>query len=184
MEIFSRTPEKLTAGDSYSWRIEAELYPANDGWQLTYYLVMAGQYITFAASADGIAHLIEISAATTAAWQPGNHNYRASVAKAPERFTIESGSILIQPDYAGATGGLDDRHFVKKVLDALEALILGKASKDQLQISIGDRSLSMLSPQQLTEWYDIYRAKWSALKMRERIANGQPIGRTIKTRFS
>ena len=155
-------------------------YPASGGWTLTYALVNTSNKIAITASADGDGHLVEVAAATTVAYVAGTYDWQAYVTKDPERYQVDSGVMEILPDFAVQTGGYDARSHVKKVLDALEAMIEGKASQDQLSYAIGGRSISKLSPQEVIDWRDAY----AQLYRRElRKLHGQGERRSIKVQF-
>lgn len=77
----------------------------------------------------------------------------------------------------------DGRSHVKQVLDALENMILGKASRDQSSYSIAGRSLSRLSPSELLRWRDLYKAEYTREQKGDRLRQGLVSGNIIKVRF-
>src|SRR3990170_3975155 len=52
------------------------------------------------------------------------------------------GTIIIKTNLVTQTTGYDARSHVKTVLDALESLLEGKASRDVMNITIGGQSIS------------------------------------------
>lgn len=80
--------------------------------------------------------------------------------------------------------GNDEQSHVKKVLDALEAVIEGKASKDQLSYSIQGRSLSRMSWTEILMVYDKYKALYFREKQAARIKKGLKTGSNIQVRFN
>lgn len=157
-------PEKVTAGDVWTWKKSLTDYLPSENWTLTYALVKDGTLIEITASDDSDIHLVEIAAATTAGYSAGIYHYQAYVTNSStsERYQIGTGTIEVLPNFATQSLGYDNRTHVKKTLDALEAVILGKASKDQLSYSIAGRSLSRMSPQELIDWRNQYRAEYYA----------------------
>jgi hypothetical protein len=128
--------ETLIAGDSLDFITSPTLYPASAGWTLTYVLTpqaAGGTSITFTATASGDDYLIEVSAATTAAWTAGAYSWASAVSKAGERFTVDDGSITIRPDPFTATS-LDNRSHARKMLDAIEAALESRATASQLDL--------------------------------------------------
>ena len=178
-EIASTVPLSFRAGDRVQWKQSFSDFPASS-FDLSYFLVNESNQIKIDASADGDDFLISVPATTTAGFNAGIYSFIARVDDgAGDIETVDVGKIEILPDFEAATTGFDDRSHVKKVLDALEATILGKASLDQLSYSIAGRSISRLSPSELIEWRDQYRKEYLRL---ERLAGrGRPS--TIQVRF-
>ena len=177
----SNIPATLQAGDTWEWEFSDSDYPAST-WTLTYALVDSNRKITITASADDDTHSVSVAMATTAAYVPGIYHFQAYVTDGTDRFKVDEGTVEVLPNFAAATA-YDNRSHVKKVLDALEALIEGKASKDKASYSIGGRSISHMSPAELIEWRDNYRAQYVREIRKERIAQGKAAGSTVKVRF-
>ncbi len=95
-------------------------------------------------------------------------------------YVTESASVMVQPALGTAA---DLRSHAKRVLDALEATLEGKASQDQLSYSIRGRSLSRMSPGELLDWRDRYKAEYAKEKREEDIRNGRGHSATIRVRF-
>ena len=178
-------PTQFTAGDLVEWNKTLGDYLPSENWALTYALVKDGKLISITASDSSDVHAVSLSAATTAAYQPGVYHWHSYVTNSgtAARYKIDSGTVEVLPNFAVFVDGYDNRSHVKKVLDALEALLEGKASKDQLSYSIAGRSLSRLSPAELLEWRDKYKTEYSKEQRAERIANGLSTSATVKVRF-
>lgn len=97
---------------------------------------------------------------------------------------MESGQIEILPDLAQATTDSDFRSHVKKVLDAIESLLEGKATADAMSYSIGGRSISKMGPTELLKWRDVYRVEYERELDAEGIAKGLDSRRRIGVRFN
>ena len=139
--------------------------------------------IEITASASGDDHLVELAAADTANYTAGTYHWQAYVTKSTERYTVDSGTIKILPNFAAATSGIDRRSHVKKVLDALEAMLERRATKDQGSIVIAGEILAKMPIQRVLEFYNQYKAAYQRELMAERIANGLGSGRDIYVRF-
>ncbi len=161
-------PIELVAGDTWTWKRSLSDYLPSGGWVLTYALVKTSVRIQITASNSNDEHLVEVAATTTAGYAAGDYAWQSYVTKAAtsERYKFESGIIKILPNFATASTGYDDRSHAKKVLDALEATILGKASKDQLSYSIAGRSIERMAPSELLKWRDHYKAEFNAEERR------------------
>ena len=127
--------ETLFVGDALDFPVEVADYSAADGWTLTYRLVpqVSGTVISFDATADGTGWRAEVSSTTTATWTAGTYAWFASVSKAGERATVDSGTVTIKPNPATATTS-DNRTHARKMLDAIEAALEQRATRDQLDL--------------------------------------------------
>lgn len=174
-------PTTLYAGDTISFSDSLDSYNASDGWTLTYSFVNAEAKHSIDSTADGDDFAFAVAKAVTSAWGKGSYKYAATVDNGTDRFTVGTGDVTIRPDLSA--GPVDDRNHVEKVLDALEAMLEGKATVDQQSMSIGGRSVARFSPLELLQWRGDYRNQLLALKRAERIANGTGGNGKILTRF-
>jgi hypothetical protein len=190
-EYATTEPESFTAGDLVAWKREAaalviptgEAPKASAGWALTYALVKTGARIAITAAASGDDHLVSIAAATTAGYAAGTYAWQAYVTKTTERYLVGSGTIRILPNFAAAAGGHDARSHVKRVLDAIEAKLEARASKEQEQMVVGGQVVGMMPIHRLLEWRDRYRAAYENEQAAERVANGLGSGKQVLVRF-
>lgn len=178
-DIPTVTQKTITAGNSVAWTISLDDYPASDSWALSYILLNSTTKITISSSADGDDHAVDLAAVTTAAYTAGEYEYTAMVTDGTDRYTVETGIITIMPD-PSALSTYDGRSHAKKVLDALELLLEGKASDDAASYAIGNRSLTKMSPDELMMWRDRYRAEYR----KEQMIAGNVKRKVIKARFS
>lgn len=155
--VLSDIPSKIVAGDSLSWKKSLSDYPAST-WTLVYHLLNQQKKITITAAADGDDHLVEIPIGTSDDYTVGAYKYIATVSDGTERYKIDEGRVEVTPDYANLESA-DLRTHAEKVLEALEAVIEGKASADQLTYSIAGRSISRYSPDEILQWRDSYQAE-------------------------
>ena len=188
MATASRIPDELRAGDTLKWTTGHSDYTPGDGWTLkTEFLNSAGTVdatITAVQDPDDASrYLSTLDASTTANWPAGEVYWQTYVEMSGQRYTILEGVVLVRANLATATSH-DGRSHAKKTLDALEAVIEGKASRDQLAYSIAGRSLSRMSPDELIRWRDHYRAEWKRERNRLRAAQGLPRRDRAHIRFS
>lgn len=177
-------PASFTAGDTVKWRISVPDYLPADGWAMTYAFVQSAHQRTATGSNNGDGtHLITISAANSALFNTGIYFYQAYVTLSGERFKVREGRLEVKPNFATASSGVDARTHVKQVLDALEATIAGKASKDQLSYTIGGNTVAKLAPGDLIKWYNHYQKLYSNELAAERVNKGEAQGNIIKVRF-
>lgn len=178
--VLDSIPSKLTAGESVSWPVSLSDYPASDSWVLTYTFIKSDTRIQITADADGDDHLVEVAAATTAAYAVGEYEFQAHISNGTERYQVDSGVIEIVTDFAEQSDGYDSRSHVKIVLDALEAAIEGRASKTQMSQMVGSIQVQHMTLMEQTRIRDNYAAKY-----RNELVKAGAIkpSRTIKTRF-
>jgi hypothetical protein len=154
---------ELIAGDTLQFDTVVPDYPAGDGWTLTYKLVprVAGTTISFNAAADGDDYAVEVGSTTTATWTAGEYSWAAYVSLSGERHTVDSGTCTINADPAAAST-LDSRTHARVVLEAIEAVIESRATKDQQEYTIGNRTLKRIPIMELVKFAEYYRAKVKA----------------------
>lgn len=135
----------IIAGDTIDFTTSVADYPAGDGYTLTYKLVprVSGSVISFSASASGDDYRVQVGSATTATWAAGDYTWAAYVTKAGARYTVDQGLLTIKPDPATASAW-DGRTHARKVLEAVEAVLQGRASIDQQEFQIGGRMLKRM----------------------------------------
>lgn len=173
-------PTSVYAGDTVAWTKTLSEYPASL-WTLTYSLVRDGGSITITATASGDAHAVSVAKATTATWLPAEYTWTAYVSDATNRFTVETGTIRIKAN--PAAGGYDSRSQAKRTLDAVNALLEGRAGSDVSSYSIGGRSVSKMPVTELLTWKSRLEAEYAREVAADRIARGLGTGRKIVTRF-
>lgn len=193
-EYATSEPTKFTAGDYVQWKraasgfslVTAEVPKASSGWVLTYSLVKAGARIAItAATHETDDFLVTLTAAVTAAYESGTYAWQAYLTKAStgERYMVDSGTVEIAVNFAALTKGHDGRTHVKKVLDALEAKLEGRASKDQEQMVVAGQVVGMMPIARLLEWYTKYKQAYENEQAAEQVGNGLGSGKQILTRF-
>jgi hypothetical protein len=152
MPLIAQTePACLIVGDTAKWLMALPEYPASAGWVLSYELVNAAQRITFSSIAAGDEHFVSVPAVITGAWVDGAYTWRARVSLSGEVYTVGGGQITIQPAFAAAT---DARSQARRSLDAILAMLEGRATSDVLKYTIAGRSLEKHTPEQLWVLHD------------------------------
>lgn len=152
MELATTEPALLQAGDTLRWRITLPAYPASDGWVLSYRLINAATTITIAAVADGDAHLVEIAAATSAAYLAGQYTANRTVTRGSDRYTLAPLRLRVLPDLASAAAS-DTRGPAQRALDDLRAALLKwLASSGQVQeYEIAGRKMRFASMDEISK---------------------------------
>jgi len=174
-------PLQVRVGDSWKWTRSFPDYPAGDGWALSYVLINASSKISISSSASGDDHSISVAPATTAAYAAGAYDWVARVTDGVDVYSVGSGRITVLPSLSAATADL--RSHSRKTLDAIEAVIEGRASQDVLEYSIAGRSLKRIPLTELLVLRDRYRAEVAREDAASRIAQGLPDSRRVFVRF-
>lgn len=181
----TREPDRLAVGATWAWRRE-DLgdYSAADGWTLTYVFRSSSAGFTFDASADGAAFAVSVAKTTTAAYTAGSYTWAATVNKAGESFEVGRGTLVVLPSLASG----DPRTHARKVLDAIEAVIEGRAARSDLAYEIAVngsmRRLQSIPHADLVKLRVQYRAEVKAEENAAAIAQGRGSRRRILTRFT
>jgi len=181
-EIPTTEPAEIVAGDYVQWEIALSDYPAPT-WELTYALVRSSTLIEITAAASGVDHLVTLAAATTADYAAGVYAWQAYATSGDERRLVDSGTIEVLPDFAAQSDGYDARSDAQKIYEAVEAVILGRATKDQSQKVIAGEVVSKHPLHRLLELRDKYKAMWDAEKRAEATANGKGHAGNILVEF-
>lgn len=185
---------KLVVGNTWDFSTAATDFPASDGWALTLYLVprftsptQARIEITSAAAPDGVSHRFQRTAVQTAAYAAGQYGYVVNAVKAAEVYTLDgtywTGEVTLLPNPATAAQGADARGHAEKVLAAIEAVIEGRATSDQEEMSIAGRSLKRIPFSDLLVIRNKYRAELASQRAADNLAAGIGAGRRVQVRL-
>lgn len=174
-------PSSVNAGDTWRWTRSLADYPASAGWALSYTLINASAKITISAAASGDDHAVTVAAATTATYAAGTYDWRARVSKAGEVYTVGEGRITVRNAYAAST--FDARSHARKTLDAIEAVIEGRASSSTAEYQIAGRQLKYIPVPDLLALRDKYRAEVKREDAIAAVAAGLPDSRRVFVRF-
>jgi hypothetical protein len=180
-------PGTIVAGDRIAWKrsdLNSDYPVALYSLKYSARLENAGSTeIEITASESGTDYIVEVGQAVTVTYAAGIYHWQAYIIRTTdsERITIDSGTFEVKTNRDAAT--TDPRGHVKKVLDAIEATIEGRASKDQEKYAIAGRELWRTPIPDLIMLRDKYRAEYVRETRAERIRNGLGHSGIIKTRF-
>jgi|TARA_R110002012_G_scaffold86483_2_gene214852 hypothetical protein len=178
-------PLELTVGDLWQWT-RPDLFQAyGTGYSLSYkFLRDSGtDVITINASTGADTYTVSVASTTTVNYGAYDYVWQAYITRSSDsnRIMVDEGKLSLNNNLASDTG--DQRSHAKKVLDAVESVIEGTASRKESSYSIAGRSLSLTPMASLLQLRAQYRALYKNEIYRERIKNGKPTGKVIKTRF-
>ena len=181
-------PSAIVAGDTIllSWRQSA--YPAGAGWTVNFsFRALDGSAVDFSSTQDGATdnHLFNVPAGTTAEWKPGLYNGTAKAVNTDgTALTFWRGSLNIQPDLSAEDAGFDGRSWARRCLDAIQAVLEGRASKSTLNTSIAGQTLGHMTPEQLWAMRDRFMIEVQQELSAEATKQGKHSRNTIAVTFT
>ena len=121
---------------------------------------------------------IKIPAAETEQYSPGEYAYSIVLFSADDRHTIETGFTHVIADLAST--GADSRNKYRKIVDAIDASVLGLATAAQKQVTINGRAIERFTPEELI----VLRDKYAKLaQSEERAIKGLSPAKKVYVRF-
>jgi hypothetical protein len=126
---------------------------------------------------------ITVTSTATANWTAGNYEFAVYLVKTGERHIIQSGKVEIKANVSGLSAAYDPRSTVKKTLDAIEAVLEGRASQDIMTYSIAGRQIAKIPIPDLLKLRDYYKREYASEQKAEALANGIGTGGKILARF-
>lgn len=181
MTVPTTEPTELVAGDTWAWDRDLADYPVSGGWSLTYVFVNAEQRFTIDSTTSGSLHRMSMTAAISSAKIPGTYTWTLFAKKAGERYRVGSGETVVVPNYEGDRP-FDTRSHARKTLEAIQAVIEGRATLDQQAYTINGRSITRMPVTDLLRFRDVYKAEVSREQAAERLRQGG-LGGAILARF-
>lgn len=170
-------PEELVIGDRWLWKRQDLVvdYPTAD-YALSYTADKQGAgspSFSITASETGGIYVVEVASATTAGYTAGIYAWQAYITRASDsqRVSVARGTWSVIANLSASTA--DPRSHVKKVLDAIEAVIESRATVDQMAYTIQGRSLSRTPLPDLLKLRDTYKAEYAAEINNERRKQGK-----------
>lgn len=146
------TPTAIFSGTETEFEFSDSDYPVAT-YAVTYRLrnLTAGDAKDYTAAESGTS-TYTITIPTSDTLTAGDYNWQLEADDGVEKFVLASGIVPITASLHEATTS-DPRTHAKKVLDAIEATIEGKASEDQLRYRVGGMEIEKM------EWPDLIKAQ-------------------------
>ena len=183
-EIHEQIPTTFRKGDTVSWYHEDADFSPDDGWALSYSLLYAGGKVTVTGSDNGDGRWLCTLAAASNTIDAGAVVWVAHVSKDDDRYTVKDGRLTVTPDLADSgTTEYDGRTHIQIVLAALEAALESRATSDQLEMSIGDKSIKLMTLDQLIQAKLKYEELRAAEIRTENAKQGNVTGTKARVRF-
>mgnify|MGYP001338113029 CR=1 FL=1 len=187
-------PVQIIAGDSLGWTRDyaSLIYVDSSGdvqdcpastWTLTYYAINKDHKFSIVAEATNDDFIVRVPSTTTQNYYPGKYQWRAFVNQTTTRYEVDKGEWEVLPNFV-TQNEFDFRSHAQKVLDAVNAILEGKAETHHSVISIGGRSISEMSYMELMGVKASYENIVAYEKAAEDISKGRkPPSGKILVRF-
>ena len=88
-------------------------------------------------------------------WSIGGYLYQIQT----EDGIIESGSIELLPNYALSEVGVSVKSRAQQMVDAIEAVIEGRANQSTKEITVGDKKLAYMDLDELLKYLNYFKGK-------------------------
>ena len=179
-------PSEIVAGDFIQWRRD-DLDYLNTVYDLKYRIQLAGNAdasLDVDGVADGAGFLISIPSATTQKWIPGDFDYHVYIERKSdnERVRIGVGTLKVIGNFDGMPG--DFRSHARRMLASIEALLEGRTNDVVDNYSIGSRSITKMSVEELMKWRSYYLAEVEGEKQIEMSKQGKGGGNAFQVQFA
>lgn len=166
----------------------ADYSPAE--WTLSYHLRgTQAANATATDNGDG-SFLVSLTAKTggmtPVALTPGRFFFQAYVTNIltiSDKRLIDSGRINVTPDLSSVTTPFDARSSAELMIEAIDALMEGKATRDQMSYTIGQRTLSRIPVPDLLEFRKYYIGIVESEAIKARVKKGLPAFENIHVKF-
>ena len=156
-------------------------YSLYSGDSCMFYAFNSNGAFNVSGTVEGSAAVFNILAADTSSENPGRYQYAVRVSHNSYGLTVASGEFVLMAD--PTAGAQDSRTHARRVLDAIEAVIEGRATKDQMSVSVAGYSISRMTVSELFELRDRYRQEVVQEKYADDVAHGLESGNTVRVRF-
>jgi len=181
--IPTHEPNEFVAGSTVKFIKSLPDYPASE-WTLSFHLRGPGSLDVEAVAAESSGdHLITLTADQTADLEAGTYYWQAWVFKDDEKFLIGEGRVEIKPGLNVKIENFDGRSKAKKLLDAIDATLEGRATKDLHMYMIGNRQLMRIPVEQLISLRREYARLYAREQRNARVRRGGSLFSNVKVRF-
>ena len=173
-------PLEITAGDKVSWPLYLADYLPGAGWTLKYAL-RGPAVIDIDATPDGDSHLVDVAGTVSKDWAAGNYSWARYVQHTDTtRVTLATGRLKINPDLVAAAAGFDGRSHAEKVLESIERVIEGRATRGDQELQFDGKKIIKMTVAELIQLRQQYRNEVGAQRNKQLKKSGRSSGRIIK----
>jgi hypothetical protein len=183
-------PRTITQGEQIEWTRCFSEFPA-DEWELQYRFRGPGTGFNIDATADGTDFLAIATAEQAGEMTSGKYTWQAwatNITDSSDIRMIGSGSVTVELGFSeSTTTEVDLRSTAKQIVDALEAALLGTASREQMEYEVstpvGSRRVKYMSRKEQTDLLEYYKKIVARELAADRVKNGGRYGTQVKVRM-
>lgn len=176
------------SGATESWTECHRLYPS-DEWTLSLHLRGSAALDVAATANEDKTYALELTANDNDS-DPlgvGTFYYQIKVTNIADtniKKFIDSGSIQVLADLSSDDlDTFDGRTKAQVMVEAIDAMLAKKATRDQQSFTIGQRTLQRMTPEQLLKWRQYYADIVASERVQARVKNGQSPFENIVVEF-
>ncbi len=141
-------PDSFLAGETVEWKDSFTKYPANDGWTMRWRF-RGNHKLDVNSVADGGSFKTTLSSTQSSDLSHGNYAFQALVEKSDKKYFVRQGIVEVVRSLADYEEPFDTRTYEEQLLEAVEAVLLNRATEKHASYTIGNRNISLLSPTEL-----------------------------------
>lgn len=183
-EPLTRVPREIVRLSTVSWRFYDPEYLPTDGWVVVYAFEGPSELNVQAVNDGEGGHLVTLTSAMTAI-APGAYAWQATASRAfpLERVLVGQGRTDFLVDFGVASTLGEQKSHARRMVEAIEAQLEGRATDGQKSMAINGRSLDRHSIAELMDARSRYRMELRAEEAA--LAQGATPGkrRRVKVRF-
>ena len=172
--------KQIQAGDTFEYVVKYSKYSPAQGWSC-HMLLRGASACTIESTVVADRFVIKAPADETSSFQAGDYKYFIYVEKDGERYLIEDGQVRVLQDYSDET--FDIRSQAKRILDAIDATLEKRATKDQASYKIAGREIQKIQIQELLALRSKFQKEVEAEERAERLAKGLGVDNIVKIRY-
>jgi len=180
-------PLEVTVGDFIQWKrsdIATDYPPATHSAEYVARITGGGaSEIKLAGTEGADYYLFTVDSATSAAFVAGKYHWQLEITQTSSgnRIVVDSGDFEAIPDMDDNQA--DPRIHAEIMVDKIQTILEGKADSDVANYSIGGRSISKMTFDELMNARDRFKAEVVQHNNRELVKRGKTNGATVKVRF-
>ena len=180
-------PLEVTVGDFIQWKrtdIASDYPPATHSAEYVARITGGGSTeIKLAATEVDGYYLFTVDSDTSADFVAGKYHWQLEITQTSSgnRIVVDTGDFEAIPDMD--SNQADPRIHAEIMVDKIETILEGKADSDVANYSIGGRSISKMTFDELMNARDRFKAEIVQHNNRELVKKGKTNGATVKVRF-
>lgn len=180
-------PEEVVVGDFIQWKrsdLVSDYPTATHSAEYVARITGGGvSEIKLAGTETDTYYLFTVDSVTSADFVPGYYHWQLEITETASgnRIVVDRGTFSAVVDLD--VNNSDPRTHAEIMIGKIESILQGKADSDVANYSVGNRSLTKMSFEELMKARADYKAELSREKNTERAKNGDATSQTILVRF-